>query len=59
VGRRDSPRFELSYQMVADAHSAEALVDLRHSRPRSVVSDLGVLRVDRIAYRIVFGPAPT
>jgi hypothetical protein len=55
--RRPSPiRFVLGHQMVTDAHRAEALAALRARPPRAIVWDHGVLKVDGIPDRDVFGP---
>jgi hypothetical protein len=57
LARRPSPiRFVLGHQMVTDAHRQEALEALVARPPRYVVWDDGVLQVDRIGHREVFGP---
>jgi hypothetical protein len=53
--RRSPIRFVLGHQMVTQAHRAEALAALRARPPRFVVWDHGVLEVDDIGYRDVFG----
>jgi hypothetical protein len=54
--RRPSPvRFVLGHQMVTKAHRAEVLAALRARPPRYIVWDHGVLEVDEIGYRDVFG----